>query len=143
MATGFVYLIRGASFYKIGRSKDWEDRRRAYAGFPFPVVLVCLHKTHQMEELEWALHIKYAEKRLRGEWFQLTQSDVDFIVSLNTRVYYDDAARADSVADGTSQDDFFACLEVQGSFDPLFLGLGKSETPSEEGESDAELPLLW
>lgn len=77
---GYVYLIRAIepnSHYKIGLSKEPVTRiEKLDVKLPFPVEVIHLIKTDNMRGLELSLHEKYADKRVNGEWFALTDADV-------------------------------------------------------------------
>lgn len=82
---GFVYLLRSASgYYKIGRSKNPYDRLTTFeVKLPFEVEYEHLIETTDMYQLEKELHRHFADKRVNGEWFELTPEDVAYIKSLN------------------------------------------------------------
>lgn len=80
----YVYLMKDTSngYYKIGISNRPEYRERTLqsekptiellTAKPFPSRIIA-------EAIEQALHKAFGEKRLRGEWFELTPSDVNDI----------------------------------------------------------------
>lgn len=75
---GFVYLARGhPGEFKIGRT-NLVDRRLAEVGATFPVELDLIHeiKTDDPAGVEAYWHRRFADKRLRGEWFRLSSGDV-------------------------------------------------------------------
>lgn len=77
---GYVYLIQSEHGYKIGRSNNPDNRFKAFeTKLPFDVELICVHKTDDMIALERRLHDRFADKRLNGEWFDLSEGDVQFI----------------------------------------------------------------
>lgn len=81
----YVYLMTDTTngFYKIGISNNPKYREgtlqaekptiELLTAKPFPSRVIA-------EAIEQALHKAFGEKRLRGEWFELTPSDVDDIV---------------------------------------------------------------
>lgn len=75
---GYVYLIQSpTTYWKIGRTSDPNDRIKTFnVKLPFEVNYKHLIKTSDMYTLESNLHIKYASKRVEGEWFALTEDDV-------------------------------------------------------------------
>jgi DNA-binding XRE family transcriptional regulator len=84
MSSG-VYLLRaergpyppGEWLCKIGRSEDAERRASALASdFPFALRLVRVIPTPDPGWLEAALHLVFARRRLRREWFRLSDGDV-------------------------------------------------------------------
>ena len=83
---GFVYLLQSpTSAYKIGRTKNPDDRLKTFGvKLPFEVEYVCLIKTADMGALEAELHGYFADKRINGEWFNLTPDDVAQIKEMAT-----------------------------------------------------------
>lgn len=83
-APGFVYLIRSeVGYYKIGRTVNPDDRIRTFSvRLPFRVEYEHLIKCEDQRALEKQLHTKFADKRIDGEWFELTPDDVAYIKSL-------------------------------------------------------------
>lgn len=83
---GFVYLLAAfhdKQLYKIGRATNPNNRLRTFnVKLPFPVAYECVIETGDMYRLERELHRLFDDKRLDGEWFRLSQSDVQYIKSL-------------------------------------------------------------
>lgn len=83
---GYVYLVRGETnpiTYKIGFTKDIKNRIKTFSvKLPFPIEFVCAIKTDDMIVLETELHKRFADKRLDGEWFDLSSEDVEYIRGL-------------------------------------------------------------
>lgn len=81
---GYIYLLQSVSgAYKIGRSKDPDDRLRTFeVKLPFEVEYVCTVETANMYELERALHKQFDHKRINGEWFRLEDKDIAAIKAL-------------------------------------------------------------
>lgn len=81
----FVYIMKDESngFYKIGISNKPEYRERTLQSEKPTIVLL---KSKEFptrtiaEAIESALHKAYGEKRLRGEWFELDNKDVDDVI---------------------------------------------------------------
>ncbi len=74
---GFVYLMKSGRFYKIGRSTCAE--KRAYeVQLVLPEELTLVHKikTDDPVGIEAYWHSRFADRRLRGEWFDLKADDV-------------------------------------------------------------------
>lgn len=87
--TGFVYVIQmeGHDIFKIGRSNDMTRRMSQFGvQLPFPFVVRFARKVQEPTQIEGVLHECFALKRLNGEWFQLTDRDVDAI-SLSLLLY--------------------------------------------------------
>lgn len=81
---GFVYLIKSEHGQcKIGMTKNLDQRMTLFGiKLPFKFDLVHSIKSDDIVGLEKSLHTKYADKRLNGEWFDLTDQDVSEIRSM-------------------------------------------------------------
>jgi hypothetical protein len=81
---GYVYLLQSPTeAYKIGRTKAPQDRIKTFGvKMPFEVEYIALIKTDDMVKLEVNLHNKFTDKRIDGEWFELSLEDVEYIKSL-------------------------------------------------------------
>lgn len=74
---GYVYLISGGGYYKIGKTTNLGDRRKQIGlQLPFEVSLRHAVHTEDIDRLELYWHERFASKRLNGEWFALTAEDV-------------------------------------------------------------------
>jgi hypothetical protein len=74
---GFVYIIRGESYYKIGRTEDPYKRLTPMtAHAPFPLETLLLIPTADMVQTEQELHRRFDAKHQRGEWFSLDEEDI-------------------------------------------------------------------
>lgn len=74
---GFVYLMKSRKYYKIGKSLS--AGKRAYEiQLKLPEELKLIHKikTDDLTGIEAYWHRRFADKRMRGEWFNLTRQDV-------------------------------------------------------------------
>ena len=79
---GCVYFFKhvGLSPIKIGFSTNESPLERfeqfkTYA--PYGAELIGFIRTHNAKELETELHLKFANVRLKGEWFDLSIEDVN------------------------------------------------------------------
>lgn len=85
---GFVYLVKADNgTYKIGKTVNPKSRGKTFnVRLPFKVEFIHTIETDDMHALEKALHLRFANKRLRGsEFFSLSLADVAFIVSLGSK----------------------------------------------------------
>lgn len=78
-SSGYVYLLRHGSRreYKIGRTNN-PMRREGEIDLELPQILDPIHviETDDPAGIETYWHRRFAEKRLKGEWFALTAADV-------------------------------------------------------------------
>ncbi len=74
---GFVYLVRSGRYYKIGRTNA-AGRREYELAIQMPERVSMIHqiKTDDPVGIEEYWHKRFREKRLNGEWFNLSASDV-------------------------------------------------------------------
>ena len=80
---GFVYVLEGEGYYKIGYSKRPPQRKKEISPkMPFELNLLCAIETDDALALESELHTTFEDKHLRGEWFALTTDDLDYIRQL-------------------------------------------------------------
>jgi len=74
---GFVYMMKSGKYYKIGRTNSL-DRRQYEIGMQLPEGVEPIHSiaTDDPSGIEAYWHHRFKKKRLKGEWFDLTKSDV-------------------------------------------------------------------
>jgi hypothetical protein len=76
----YVYLTKSDFGYKIGRTTHPEIRPLQVAGnMPIKLEVIAVIEVPDSKEWESRLHGHFADKRLRGEWFSLSESDVEII----------------------------------------------------------------
>jgi hypothetical protein len=81
---GFVYLLSSSvGIHKIGMAKDVSKRMGDF-NRTIPIETKCIHHipTSDKRLAEKYLHDKFAKQRVKYEWFELTQEQVDWICSL-------------------------------------------------------------
>lgn len=76
---GFVYILKADNgIYKIGRTKNLNNRISSINGIlPYDTELIHAIETEDYKEAERYFHRKFAHRCIRGEWFQLTEKDVE------------------------------------------------------------------
>lgn len=82
---GFVYVLRSQDgLYKIGKSID-PDVRIKSLGVVLPFAITPLHIIPSQDYIaaEKRLHERFAQKRQRGEWFDLDEQDLSWLISLH------------------------------------------------------------
>lgn len=81
-----VYLIKDISvtgYIKIGRTNNLARRLGAFkVQLPFEIEVIHIIRTHDSKTLEAELHRHFADKRVNGEWFNLTVDDVERLRSM-------------------------------------------------------------
>lgn len=74
---GFVYLLEDSSGYiKIGCSQDIKKRIENIQSNNPTIKVLKLIETNDITGLESKLHKAFANKRIKGEWFLLTEDDI-------------------------------------------------------------------
>jgi hypothetical protein len=77
LVSGYVYLFKGQlRQYKIGETDNVERRLYELTKGPAPLVEVHRIKTDDRKGIERYWHSRFKDKRMKGEWFKLTLSDV-------------------------------------------------------------------
>lgn len=82
---GFVYIIKEHKYntYKIGKTKNLKQRMNLFGvKLPFKIEIVHIIASDDYSEIETELHKTFAEKRLEGEWFDLSDEDIEWLKSL-------------------------------------------------------------
>jgi hypothetical protein len=80
MLKGFVYVIQGDAYYKIGYTNDPYKRLKPITvNALFPLKTLVLIPTDDMKTTEQTLHTQFASKHIRGEWFNLSDEDLEAI----------------------------------------------------------------
>lgn len=76
-SNGYVYLMKSGKHYKIGKTNS-VDRRQYEIGLQLPEGIKPIHsiETDDPSGIEAYWHNRFKDKRLKGEWFNLTASDV-------------------------------------------------------------------
>lgn len=84
--TGYVYVIKTVHSCKIGKTTDPEARVSALLGqIPFQGEVAAMIESDDHHSLERALHEKYHDKRVHGEWFNLSLQDIEDLKNTQSR----------------------------------------------------------
>ena len=82
MKQGYVYFLKCNQYVKIGRTKNMKSRMKVYrVESPFNAKLIHSIKTNDCFYLEKYFHKIFNSKRVKGEWFELTNQDINDILS--------------------------------------------------------------
>lgn len=76
---GFVYLLCDGDRFKIGMTKHKNIYKRIaelQTGNPEEIWLVAYHKTDYPHKVEKMMHLRYFDKRILNEWFDLDAHQV-------------------------------------------------------------------
>lgn len=74
---GYIYVIKSQYGYKIGKSRNLQDRTRLFSvKLPFPISVEMSGWSASYSSKERELHRRFAHKRLEGEWFDLSIEDL-------------------------------------------------------------------
>ena len=74
---GHVYLLKHEKVYRIGKSIDASRRyKEIKVQMPYKTAEVHVIETDDPSGIEAYWHNRFKDKRLEGEWFKLSASDV-------------------------------------------------------------------
>ena len=78
--SGYVYVMKSEYGYKIGKAVNVENRTKQFGvKLPFRWEIVATKASDNYSKLEADLHRRFAEQRLEGEWFDLSDADLETI----------------------------------------------------------------
>jgi hypothetical protein len=79
----YLYLIRCDKFVKIGIACDVKNRLKTLqTGNPYQLALIDSFEFDEALRVESILHSKYDHARVRGEWFLLTDAELDELIDI-------------------------------------------------------------
>jgi hypothetical protein len=78
-----LYVLKCNELYKIGVTSQPMKKRLSdlQTGNPEPLEVVFTRKCSNYLDMEVYFHKLFADKRIRGEWFRLTNEDLGTIVT--------------------------------------------------------------
>lgn len=82
---GYIYLMKSDSLkgYKIGKTTDWKDRiYEMSVTLPIEFQYEYVFEVRDMTKAESTLHLDFADKRTKGEWFDLDEDDLTDIENI-------------------------------------------------------------
>lgn len=83
LTKGYIYLLNGGGYFKIGRTTDPDRRTRDLRiQLPFRASVVHTIRADDMELAELYFHTVFQRERANGEWFSLSDKQVDWFKSL-------------------------------------------------------------
>lgn len=93
--SGYVYVIRSPYGFKIGKTVNIRSRTRLFeVKLPFPISVEHYAWFDDYTYAEHNFHQMFREKRLEGEWFNLTTQDIELIKGFGKAIAYSDYSRA-------------------------------------------------
>jgi hypothetical protein len=80
---GYIYLVKSCGLYKIGRNVEKGNRFKVFET-TMPVEVESIHSFYSEDYIksETLLHKKFSLLRQKGEWFNLSSEDVEYICSI-------------------------------------------------------------
>ncbi len=80
---GHIYVVESRGKFKIGKTKHLRSRLKKYVTEnPDEVKTVHVFDGDDRELEEARIHKKFSQKRIHGEWFALSDEDLNYIKSL-------------------------------------------------------------
>lgn len=84
---GYVYVLRAPSMdpsiYKIGREKEYFARIDTLGiKLPWDLEVVVHIESNDYVALEAELHQRFSKMRVKGEWFELTEENIEYLKGL-------------------------------------------------------------
>lgn len=83
LSNNFVYLAKQKNeknIYKIGRTIDLDTRERTFKVGNLFVDLIAYRIVNDSVKAEKYLHNLFSSKHISGEWFELTDQDIDLLI---------------------------------------------------------------
>ena len=81
--TGYIYILESQGYYKIGKTINIKSRISKYTTEnPNEINIIHTFKADNYTKEEERLHKKFKKKNHRGEWFDLDEKDINYILTL-------------------------------------------------------------
>jgi len=80
---GWIYVVQCDRFCKIGKTNNVKNRfAQIQSSMPFLLKLVHQSQHNDIVQAERHIHGAFSDKRVRGEWFDLTEEDLAWFKTL-------------------------------------------------------------
>lgn len=80
---GYIYILKSELGYKIGKSKTLNNRMSVFnVKMPFAFESIFDAQIENYHSIEKELHELYADKNINGEWFNLSDEDIEAIKNI-------------------------------------------------------------
>jgi Meiotically Up-regulated Gene 113 (MUG113) protein len=84
MTQACVYIVECYGFYKIGKTVNLKNRiREMQTGNPIELQVAHVIYSDRHSDVEQALHAVFADQNVHGEWFKLSDKQIDSIKSMS------------------------------------------------------------
>lgn len=84
----FIYVMESGGKVKIGFTSDISKRISNYKTHTPDLKILCVANHKDADVLENLYHIKYNDKRINGEWFDLEQNEINELLNdINLKCY--------------------------------------------------------
>lgn len=84
---GYVYLIKSNNYFKIGKTKNIKQRISSLqTSSATHIELIHTIKTSNYHKIEKELHKKFENQHIKGEWFNLSEEDIEYIKNYNGEI---------------------------------------------------------
>lgn len=78
--SGYIYFLSSAGYVKIGKTLNLDDRMRSLEmSTPLEIELLHFVKSENIDKDERIFHNMFVTKRVKGEWFDLDERDIEEI----------------------------------------------------------------
>lgn len=86
---GYIYIVESGGYHKIGKAMSVRNRvGELQVGNPNPIQIVLQKEVVNVGQIEKDLLDLFKDKKVRGEWFQLTDEDIKLIDKILTQTIY-------------------------------------------------------
>jgi len=73
---GFIYIVKFTDYFKIGKTINMQKRMGEYTKLPEKPQIIMCEEVDNYSAIEEKLHTIFDSKRVRGEWFNLSEKDL-------------------------------------------------------------------